>query len=136
MRSIAGIAGTPAIGRALRTGHPFSEELALTLRSRLGDWRDPMRWKPEILDHPALRPESYASLGFNRDLTDFPPLAFDQNLVISGLRRQPPPLVARYEYPVSPSGEADEEADLVRTNRAHDRLQRLETHCGRSSSGS
>ena len=91
------------------------------------DWRDSITWRPEIFTDLGARSYFYASLGFNRGLTDFPGLAFEQSLDIAGLRRDPPSLVDRYEAPILPSGNDEEKEGFVRTNKAQDRLLRLET---------
>jgi hypothetical protein len=116
-RSIASFAEIQGIGQALRTTPAFDETLAATLRTALGDWRDPITWRPEVFTDLGARSDFYVSLGFNTALTDFPPPAFAQSLDIAGLLRESP--TAR--------GDGDqEERGLERTNAAHDRLQRLE----------
>jgi hypothetical protein len=127
IRSIAGFAELQGIGHALRTMPAFGESLSTALRIDLGDWRDPITWRPEIFTDLAARSDFYASLGFDRALTDFPVPAFEQSLDIAGLRREPPPLVGRYGPVVPRSPDDDEEQGLARTNTAHDWLLRLET---------
>ena len=127
MRSIAGFAELQGIGHVLKNMSAFSESLTAALRIDLGDWRDPITWRPELFTDLVARSDFYASLGFNQALTDFPAPAFQQSLDIAGLRREPPPLVARYGAPIPCSGDDDEEEGLARTNMAHDWLLRLET---------
>jgi hypothetical protein len=116
MRSIAGFAEIQRIGEAVRTMPAFDESLATSLREGLGDWRDPISWRPEIFTDLAARGDFYVQLGFNPALTDFPLPAFKQGLQIAGL-----------EEAQTESEPADGEEDgLVRTNAAHDRVQRLE----------
>jgi hypothetical protein len=116
MRSIAGFAEIQRIGEALRSMPAFDESLTASLREGLGDWRDPISWRPEIFTDLAARGDLYVQLGFNPALTGFPLPAFKQGLRIAGLEE------ARSE-----SGPAEGEEDgLVRTNSAHDRVQRLE----------
>jgi hypothetical protein len=116
MRSIAGFAEIQRIGEAVRTMPAFDESLAASLREGLGDWRDPISWRPEIFTDLAARGDFYVQLGFNPALTNFPLPAFKQGLEIAGL-----------EEAQTQSDPADNEEDeLVRTNAAHDRVQRLE----------
>ena len=126
MRSIAGFAEIQGIGHALRDLPAFDETLSAALRVDLGDWRDAIIWRKEIFTDLAARSDFYLGLGFNPALTDFTLPAFEQTLDIAGLRGKLPPLVNGYGSTL-PSTEADsEEKGLVRTNAAHDRLQRLE----------
>ncbi len=127
MRSVAGFAELQGIGRALGSMPSFGDRLASALRIDLGDWRDPITWRPEILTDLAARSDFYVSLGFDWTLTDFPAPAFEQSLDIADLRREPPPLVERYGVPIPPSDDDDEEEGLARTNMAYDWLLRLET---------
>jgi len=116
MRSVAGFAEIQRIGEAVRTMPAFDDSLAATLRESLGDWRDPIHWRAEIFTDLAARADFYVGLGFNPALTDFPPPAFEQGLEIAGLESGP-----------AESQSADAEEDgLLRTNAAHDQLQRLE----------
>jgi hypothetical protein len=116
MRSIAGFAELQRIGEAVRTRPAFDESLAASLREGLGDWRDLITWRPEIFTDLAARGDFYAQLGFNPALTNFPPPAFKQGLQIAGLE------AAQTE---SEPAEGEEDG-LIRTNAAHDRVQRLE----------
>lgn len=75
-----------AMGRGIEVLGAFDHHFAAALRSGLGDWRDPLTPKPEPLIDPALRSGFYVKRGFNRDLTDFTPAAFDESLRIAGLR--------------------------------------------------
>lgn len=119
MRSVAGLAQMQGIGYALRSMPAFDEGLSAALRQNLGDWRDAISWRPEIFTDLAARSDFYATLGFNSALTDFPQPAFDQALDIAGLRAE--------EYEPLPRATADDEEEgLMRTNAAHDRLQRME----------
>jgi len=127
MRSMAGFAELQGIGRALVSMPSFGDSLASALRIDLGDWRDPIAWRSEIFTDLAARSDFYASLGFDRALTDFPALAFAQSLDIAGLRRDPLPLIDRYAGPVPQAKDDDNENGLTRTNMAYDRLLRLET---------
>lgn len=126
MRSLTSFAELQGIGHALRNMPTFGENLSAALRIDLGDWRDPITWRPEILVDLGARSDFYAGLGFNRALTDFPSPAFQESMDIAGLRREPPPLVELYGEPI-PRSDDDEEKAFERTNRAHDWLQRLES---------
>lgn len=126
MRSLTSFAELQGIGHALRNMPTFGENLSAALRIDLGDWRDPITWRPEIFTDLGARSDFYTGLGFNRALTDFPAPAFQESLDIAGLRREPPPLVELYGEPIPRSNDEEEQA-FERTNRAHDRLQRLES---------
>jgi hypothetical protein len=127
MHSMAGFAELQGIGRALVSMPSFGDSLTSALRIDLGDWRDPIAWRPEIFTDLAARSDFYVSLGFDRALTDFPAPAFAQSLDIAGLRRDPLPLIDRYAGPVPQAKDDDKENGLTRTNMAYDRLLRLET---------
>jgi len=127
MHSMAGFVELQGIGRALVNMPSFGDSLASALRIDLGDWRDPIAWRPEMFTDLAARSDFYVSLGFDRALTDFPAPAFGQSLDIAGFRREPPPLVDRYGAPVPRANDDDKEEGLTRTNMAHDWLLRLET---------
>ena len=131
MRSVAGFAQLQGIGIAIATMPSFGDNLASALRISLGDWRYPITFPPEILTDFAARADFYASLGFDRALTDFPAPAFQQSLDIGDLRREPPTLVDLYGDPIPGSHDADEEEALARTNMAHSWLLRLETQLRR-----
>lgn len=127
LRSAAAFAETQGIGDLLGKMPTFAEDLSAGLRASLGDWREPIVWRPEIFTDFVARSEFYESLGFDTALTDFPAQAFEESLDIAGLRREPPTLVERYGAPVPSSRDKDEEENFTRTNMAHDWLLRLET---------
>lgn len=121
MRSVAGFAEIQRIGEAVRTMPAFDDSLAATLRKSLGDWRDPIHWRSEIFTDLAARADFYVGLGFNPVLTDFPLPAFEQGLEIAGLAPGP-----AEDEPADREGDGGDEEGLVRTNAAHDQLQRVE----------
>lgn len=127
LRSVASFAELQGIGHALRSMPAFSEKFASALRLDLGDWRDSITWRPEVLADLGARSNFYADLGFNRALTEFPEPAFQQGLEIAGLRREPPPISDLYGAPVPRFADEQAERGLERTNTAHDWLFRLET---------
>lgn len=114
-QSARAFAEIQAIGHGLRSFKPFDSTLTDTLRQSLGDWRDVTALPPSIFDNPIERSEFYVARGFNPDLTDFTAEAFDETTALAGLG---PEEDAQYD--------SDEELGLVRTNRAHDQLQRFE----------
>ena len=126
MRSIAGFAEIQGIGHALRMLPAFDENLSVALRVNLGDWRDPIAWRPEIFTDLAARSDFYISLGFNPALTDFPLPAFEQSLDIADLPRELPPAAGGQDTGTLRDKDDREEDGLSRTNGAHDSLQRLE----------
>jgi hypothetical protein len=126
MHSVTGFAQMQGIGQSLRMLPGFGEKLSTVLRVNLGDWRDLITWRPEMFTDLQARSDFYVDRGFNPALTDFPLPAFEQGLDIAGLRNEPPPLVALYGPPIPASEDTVEEQGLVRTNVAHNWLQRLE----------
>ena len=122
LKSIAGFAEIQGIGASLRNLAAFDETLSAALRHNLGDWRDEITWRPEVLTDLAARSEFYLGLGFNPALTDFPRPAFEQSLDIAGLRPALPPRDADEDL-----GDDDgEEEAFQRTNTAQGVLLRLE----------
>lgn len=127
IRSIAGFAELQGIGQALRSVAGFDDNLAAALRADLGDWRDPISWRADVLNDLNVRAGFYADLGFNHALTAFPAPAFAESLDITGLRCEPPPPMARYGPPVPFPDDEEQEDGFERANLAHNWLQRLET---------
>lgn len=84
--SARGFAEIVAIGHGVAERRPFGGGLVEALRDPLGDWRDPIspandRW----LDAGA-RTAFYLDRGFDSELTEFTPPAFDASLRIARLR--------------------------------------------------
>ena len=129
--SLAGFAGLQGIGHALGSMPAFGEDLTAALRVDLGDWRDRITWPETIFSDISLRSGFYVERGFDPALSDFPAEAFEESLGIAGLTEEPPPLVELYGPPVPRASNEDEEAGLIRTNVAHDWLQRLESQMRR-----
>lgn len=127
VKSIAGFAELQTVGLALKNFHAFDERLTDSLRFDLGDWRSITKWPDAIFDDAVARSAFYAEHGFNTRLTLFPPEAFEQSVEIAGLRDTPPPLLKRFQGDDEAHVD-EEEAGFRRTNEAHDRLMRLETH--------
>lgn len=127
MRSIGAFADLQSIGFALQKIPSFDDRLTELLRVSLGDWQHQITWPEAILNDPLARSAFYAERGLDPALTAFPAEAFAQSLDIAGLRSPLPPRIGLYDH--EEAGEDDEEeATFVRTNAAHDRLQRFETH--------
>lgn len=103
------------IGGGLRNIPSFDPDFASALRSGLGDWRDPVSLDPLPLIDPMIRTSLYAERGFNFDLTDFTPAAFNEGLDLAGLRE---------DEAASEDGEHEE--GFARAKEAYDRLHRLE----------
>jgi hypothetical protein len=131
IRSVTAFAELQGIGRALVSFGGFEKELTVALRTGLGDWRDPIAWKSEVLLDLERRADFYADLGFNHDLTALPAPAFAESLDISGLRLERPTLVALYGQPVPHSDDVVDEDDLDRASNAYEWLHRLETQLRR-----
>ena len=126
IQSIAGFVQLQDLGHALQTMPAFDTALADRLRPALGDWRDPIDWPKDIFSDPLARADFYTARGLDPTLTSFPAAAFDESVTIAGLKE-----------PISDPGEIndfgheaqvdEEEAGFVRTNAAHDHLQRFES---------
>ena len=130
-RSLLGMAALHGIGHALSKVPPFGQELNSALRIDLGDWRDQIAWRPEVLGDPSARSECYVDLGFNPALTDFPAPTFIEGVAVAGLDGVRPEWCKTYGEPIAASEDEEEEEGLARTNRAHDWLLRLETQVRR-----
>ena len=117
------------IGELVSRTSSFERTAAESLRANLGDWRDRITWPKSIWSDLGARAEFYADLGFNTDLTDLPAPAFREASAVANIRSEPPSLVEAYDSPVALT--SNEEEALARTNKAHDWLQRLETHLRR-----
>tara|TARA_R110002110_G_scaffold415618_1_gene652466 strand:- start:802 stop:2019 length:1218 start_codon:yes stop_codon:yes gene_type:complete len=128
LKSMAGFAEIQGIGSMLSRLPTFDNQVSLALRADLGDWRDKITWPKPVLTDLSARAEVYVGLGFDPALTDFPAPAFQESTAIAGLHRAPPPVIEAYRDPIFRAEDAEEEEALVRTNAAHDRLQRLETN--------
>jgi hypothetical protein len=122
--SVEGFAEIQSIGQAVRKLGAFDEDLSSLLRTNLGDWREPITWRPEIFTDLAVRSDFYVNLGFNPAITAFPLRAFEQSLDLAGLQ---PALLPRLSETYEPALPApDEQEGLARTNAAHNQLQRFE----------
>ncbi len=119
------------IGELISRASTFDSAVAETLRTSLGDWRDPIAWPKDIWTDFGARADFYIDLGFDPELTDLPAPAFREAAAITTVRTEPPSLVDAYGPPVPPSDDPDEEERLARTNEAHDWLQRLESQVRR-----
>ena len=128
--SFSGFCELQGIGLQLRRSAAFDADTAARLRLVLGDWRVPVEWPTPIFGDPMARTEFYLDRGLDPALSDFPAEAFDQIITSAGLKDAPPPLLSDYSGNTDPDHD-DEEAGFVRTNAAHNRLQRFETHIRR-----
>jgi hypothetical protein len=126
LRSVGGFAELIGIGHAVSALPSFGEELAQTLRTNLGDWRDVATWPPAVFTDFVARSDFYLDRGLNPVLTDFPAPAFQQSLDIAGLRTGSHALVDIYGDPIPDDRDQNEEEALTRTNTAHSWLMRFE----------
>lgn len=130
LQSAQAFAAVQDIGAQLRDSvTAFDEDFAAALRNRLGDWRDSITL-PANIEEVIARSAFYVERGLDATLTNFPPVAFRANLQIAGLTEIPAVGIAVYDYHV-PAESDDEEDGFRRTNAAHDRLLRFETHLRR-----
>ena len=119
------------IGELISRQSTFDRAVTESLRTSLGDWRDAITWPEGIWSDLGARVDFYVDLGFDADLTDMPAPAFREATAVADIRTRPPSLVEAYGPPVPPTADPDEEEGLVRTNEAHDWLQRFESHLHR-----
>ena len=126
LRSIEGLLGLQHIGHELHSKPVFDVESAERLRHYLGDWRARIAWPSAIFTDAPVRSGFYLERGLHPDLTYYPAIAFDQAITNAGVKRAPPPYIRAYAHADDKRGEED--AGFERTNAAHDRLQRFESH--------
>ena len=128
--SFSGFCELQGIGQQLRRSAAFDADAAGRLRLVLGDLRDPVEWPTPIFEDPLARTDFYLDRGLDPALSDFPAEAFDQIIASARLKDAPPPLLSDYSGDTDTDHES-EEAGFARTNAAHGRLQRFETHIRR-----
>lgn len=114
------------IGSLATASQAFADATSANLRTSLGDWRD-IALPIDIERDIHVRSDLYESLGLDVGLTTAPSAAFDQEIEIAALDTPDPELIVLYLTPI-PARDEEQESDFRRTNRAHDRLQRFETH--------
>lgn len=130
-RSIKAVADLQGIGHTLNQLPSFDIRATESVRNSLGDWRDPITWPSAIFTDLAVRGSFYEERGFNPALTDLPADAFQETIIVTNIRQQPPPIVELYGPPIPSSDDDEEEEALSRTNSAHDWLIRLEMNIRR-----
>jgi len=114
------------IGSLTTASNAFADSTSTKLRALLGDWRD--IGLPEGIERDInVRSALYESLGLDTGLTTVPSAAFDQEIEIAALDTPNPELIVLYDAPI-PARDEEQESQFRRTNDAHDRLQRFETH--------
>ena len=114
------------IGQAISQQASLHQDIAIPLRSKLGDWRNISTWPNGIWEDLGLRMDFYTNLGFNEDLIDMWPPAFQEATIAYGIQSDPPSIEDIYGQPVPVEKAMGKEVAFVRTNKAHDWLQRLE----------
>jgi len=119
-RSASALLELHGLGNALRLVQGFDHGLTVALRADFGDWRDTIAFPQIVFEDPVARTNLYVAQGFNTALTDFPNLAFRENLVRSGLDDDPD-----WDSQIQEQ-DPDQEADFKRANKCHGHLQRLE----------
>ena len=108
-----------AIGRGIDTLKPFDDRLTAGLREGLGDWRAPLTATADTFLDPIKRSEFYYSQGFDRNLTNFTPSAFNDSLRIARLT------------PDVEDPKDEHEEGLARARSAFEVLQQFETQMRR-----
>lgn len=127
LRSVSSFTELQAMATRLTERSPYEGLVVDQLRHNLGDWRDQIVLPGDIGDDLALRSEFYVEHGFDPGLTEFPNPVFEEALE-HGALREPIPEIGIVGQEDVPPPDGIEEAGLVRTNWAHDRLTRLELH--------
>jgi hypothetical protein len=115
IRSARALGDLVAIGRGVADLVPFEAGWTGSLRSLLGDWRDPIPSTASWSDRPA-RLSLYQERGLDPALTHFPPEAFEEAVELVGLR----------EGQDQPLTDLAEDEATARSLRAFEKLLRLE----------
>ena len=126
LRSLSGLLGLQHIGHELHLKPVFDVESAGRLRDYLGDWRARIDWPSAIFTDAVERSGFYLERGLDLDLTFYPAIAFNQAITNAGVKRSPPTYIRAYAD--ADDRRVEQEAGFERTNAAHDRLQRFESH--------
>jgi hypothetical protein len=106
-----------AMAAAVNALPPFSDELATTLRTVLGDWRDPINVSDEYFFNASARIEFYVQRGYDPAVADVPPAAFNERIELAGFLDDDDPL----DFEGAPDS-----TSVQRTNNAHYQLLCLE----------
>ena len=127
LRSAHSFTALQDIGRSITTLPGFGDEVTISLRNYLGDWREPITLADTIAEDIVARNAFYEARGFDTGLTDFPEPAFDEAIEIAGLAEALPEAQdgSRFLIPVPQSMSSH---GFKRTNVAHDYLLRFEVH--------
>lgn len=131
MESIQRLINLQYMGSSVHINRAFSSQCSDSLRKLLGDWREEITWPKSIWEDLSARLSFYETLGFDAKLTNVPAPAFQEILDVSEIRSEPPDLIEAYGPFFPASKNPGEEFALVRTNKAHDWLQRLESQLRR-----
>lgn len=99
-----------AMAAAVNALPPFSDELATTLRTVLGDWRDSINVPAENLFDASARIEFYVQRGYDPAVADVPPDAFNERIELAGFLDDDDPL----DFDGAPDA-----TSVKRTNDAH-----------------
>lgn len=102
-----------AMAAAINALPPFSDELATTLRTVLGDWRDPINIPSENFFDASARIELYVQRGYDPAVADVPPAAFNERFELAGFLDDDDPL----DFDGAPDA-----TSAQRTNNAHYQL--------------
>ena len=126
LSSVSAVAELQSIGQAIRSTTAFELGFVDSLRTGLGDWRDPIVW-PEMLENEPARLDFYIERGVNLDLTNLPPAAFQEVLGQSGLLAPVAEVDRQYDQ-ADPPPQYDDSVDPQRNGQAYDQLLRFELH--------
>jgi hypothetical protein len=134
LSSISAFSELQRIGLSVNAFPAFDRQLADGLRQSLGDWRDVIEWPKNLASDAIARTSFYHDRGLDLGLTDFPEPAFRESASLAGLDYTPPPFLPEFYVPGEEQAQEsadDDEEGFRRTNAAHDRLQRFESHLRR-----
>lgn len=127
LSSVSAVAEIQSIGQAIKAAAAFQPDFVESLRTGLGDWRDPIPWPSLSLERATDRLDFYIERGLDRQLTSMPAAAFQEVLGQSGLLTPVPVADAQYEGGIV-IVEYDDDVDPQRNANAYEQLLRFERH--------
>lgn len=127
LASVSVAAELQSIGQAIRATTAFELEFVRSLRTGLGDWRDPIPWSSVSLENESDRLDLYVTRGLNLELTNLPAAAFQDILGRSGLLQALPAADAQYGEETF-IVQYDDGIDPQRNAQAYEQLLRFERH--------
>ena len=124
-QSIQGLTKLHYLGRVLEVLPPFGEELTKQFRIGLGDWRERIDWNEAKFTDLSERLNFYVEQGLDPTLTDFPVGAFEENVIIAGIKIISPPIAKEYAF-IPNSENWEDGSNFMGMKTAYDLLGYLE----------